>query len=177
MVKNHSCNAGDPGLIPGSGKSSGEGNGYPLQYYCLGNSMDRVDWRAIFHRVLKSWTQLSNNTNKHTYIPSSLILPLPYSAPLGHHRAPGWASCVMQQLPSGYFTHAVYICQCYSLSSSHLLPPLNSQVRPLCLHLCSLSIAFPNVFSKNQQYSGLYSLQNFSLPRFVLYLFYVFLLP
>ena len=89
MVKNHSCNAGDPGLIPGSGKSSGEGNGYPLQYYCLGNSMDRVDWRAIFHRVLKSWTQLSNNTNKHTYIPSSLILPLPYSALLGHHRAPG----------------------------------------------------------------------------------------
>ena len=96
----------------------------------------------------------------------------------GHHRAPSWASWVIQQRPSGCFTHAGYICQCYSLSSSHLLlPPPSSQVRPLCLHLCRLSIAFPNVFSKNQLYSGLYSLWNFSLPRFVLYLFYVFLLP
>ena len=35
MVKASTCNAGDPGLIPGSGKSSGEGNGNPLQYSCL----------------------------------------------------------------------------------------------------------------------------------------------
>ena len=35
------CNAGDPGLIPGLGRSPGEGNGYPLQYFCLGNPMDR----------------------------------------------------------------------------------------------------------------------------------------
>ena len=35
------CNAGDPGSIPGSGRPPGEGNGYPLQYSCLGNSMDR----------------------------------------------------------------------------------------------------------------------------------------
>ena len=35
------CNAGDPGLIPGLGRSPGEGNGYPLQYSCLENSMDR----------------------------------------------------------------------------------------------------------------------------------------
>ena len=39
--KESACSAGDPGLIPGSGKSHGEGNGYPLQYSCLGNSMDR----------------------------------------------------------------------------------------------------------------------------------------
>ena len=37
-------NAGDPGSIPGSGRSSGEGNGNPLQYYCLENSMDRGAW-------------------------------------------------------------------------------------------------------------------------------------
>jgi len=37
-------NAGDPGLIPGSGRSAGEGNGNPLQYYCLENPMDRVAW-------------------------------------------------------------------------------------------------------------------------------------
>ena len=39
--KESSCNAGDPGLIPGSGRSPGEGNGISLQYSCLENSMDR----------------------------------------------------------------------------------------------------------------------------------------
>ena len=41
--KESSCNAGDPGSIPGSGRSSGEGNGYSLQYSCLENSMDWVE--------------------------------------------------------------------------------------------------------------------------------------
>ena len=40
-------NAGDPGSIPGSGRSPGEGNGYPLQYPCLGNSMDRGAWQGL----------------------------------------------------------------------------------------------------------------------------------
>ena len=39
--KDSACNAGDPGSIPGSGRSSGEGNGNPLQYFCLENSIDR----------------------------------------------------------------------------------------------------------------------------------------
>ena len=38
------CNVGDLGLIPGSGRSPGEGNGNPLQYYCLENPMDRGAW-------------------------------------------------------------------------------------------------------------------------------------
>ena len=46
-------NAGDLGSIPGSGRSAGEGNGNPLQYYCLGNPMDRGAWRAIVHGVTK----------------------------------------------------------------------------------------------------------------------------
>ena len=41
MVKNLPANAGDAGLIPGSGRSPGEGNGNPLQYSYLGNTMDR----------------------------------------------------------------------------------------------------------------------------------------
>ena len=45
------CNAGDSGLIPGSGRSAGEGNGYPRQYFCLGNPRDRGAWRATVHRV------------------------------------------------------------------------------------------------------------------------------
>ena len=52
--KESACNVGDPGLIPGSGKSSGEGNGNPLQYSCLENSMDRRAWQAIVHGVAKS---------------------------------------------------------------------------------------------------------------------------
>ena len=57
------CNAGDLGSIPGLGRSSGEGNGDPLQYSCLENSMDRGAWWAIVHGVTKSRTWL---TNAHT---------------------------------------------------------------------------------------------------------------
>ena len=53
-------NAGDPGLIPGSGRSPGEGNGNPLQYSCLENSTERGAWGAIVHRVAKSQIQLSD---------------------------------------------------------------------------------------------------------------------
>ena len=59
--KEPACNAGEMGLIPGSGRSPGEGNGYPFQYSCLENSMHRRAWRAIVHVVTKSWTQLSTN--------------------------------------------------------------------------------------------------------------------
>ena len=54
------CSAGDLGLIPGSGRSSGEGNGNPLQYCRLEKSMDRGAWRAAVHGVTKSLTWLSN---------------------------------------------------------------------------------------------------------------------
>ena len=61
-VKASDSNAGDPGLIPGSGRSPGEGNGNPLQYSCLENLMDRGAWWATVHRVTKSWTRLSDFT-------------------------------------------------------------------------------------------------------------------
>ena len=54
------CNAGDLGSIPGLGKSPREGNGYPLQYSGLENSMDRGAWQATVHGVAKSWVQLRN---------------------------------------------------------------------------------------------------------------------
>ena len=47
-------------MIPGSGRSPGEGNGYPLQYSCLENSMDRGVWQATVHGVVKSQTELSD---------------------------------------------------------------------------------------------------------------------
>ena len=54
--KEFACNAGDPGLIPGLGRSPGEGNGNPLQYSCLENPMDGGAWRATVHGVAKSRT-------------------------------------------------------------------------------------------------------------------------
>ena len=54
---------GDLGLIPGSGRSSEEGNGNPLQYSCLENPMDGGAWWATVHRVTKSWTLLSDFTS------------------------------------------------------------------------------------------------------------------
>jgi len=58
--KTSAYNAGDPGSIPGSGRSPGEGNGNPLQYSCLENPMDRGAWWATVHGVTKSRTRLSN---------------------------------------------------------------------------------------------------------------------
>ena len=57
--KESACNVGDPGLMPRSGRSPGEGDGYPLQYSCLENFMDREDWRATVHGVSKGRTRLS----------------------------------------------------------------------------------------------------------------------
>ena len=60
--KESACNAGDLDLIPGLGRSSREGNGYPLQYFCLENSMERGAGvggggaRGTVHGISKSWT-------------------------------------------------------------------------------------------------------------------------
>ena len=58
MVKNPPANAGDAGLIAGSGKSPGGEHGNPLQCSYLENSMDRGTWQATAHRVSKSQTRL-----------------------------------------------------------------------------------------------------------------------
>ena len=58
--KESTFNAGDLGLILGLGRSPGEGNGYPLQYFCLENAMDRGAWWAIVHEVAKSQIQISD---------------------------------------------------------------------------------------------------------------------
>ena len=56
VIKNLPANAGDMGSIPGLGRFSGEGNGNPLQYSCLGNPIDRGAWQATVHVVTKSRT-------------------------------------------------------------------------------------------------------------------------
>ena len=67
VVKNLPTNAGDTrelGLIAGSGRSPGVGNGNPLQYSCLENPTDRGTWWAKAHEVAKSQTQLSTLAHK-----------------------------------------------------------------------------------------------------------------
>ena len=66
--KESACNAGDLGLIPGLGRSPGEGIGYPLWYSGLGNATDRGVWQATVHGVTKSRTWLSNFTSLQGYL-------------------------------------------------------------------------------------------------------------
>ena len=58
--KESACNVGDLRTIPGSGRSPGGGNGYPLQHSCLENSMDRGAWQATVYGVTKGQTRLSD---------------------------------------------------------------------------------------------------------------------
>ena len=66
VVKNLPANAEDSGSIPGLGRSLGEGNGNLLQYYCLGNPMDRGAWWSSVHGVTQEsdTTWRLNNNNK-----------------------------------------------------------------------------------------------------------------
>ena len=65
--KDSACNAGDLSLIPGSGRSSGEANGSPLQYSCLENPMDGEAWRATVHRVTKNLSRVSDSLSLFTF--------------------------------------------------------------------------------------------------------------
>ena len=69
-------NMGDLGLIPGSGRSPGEGNGNPLQYPCLENPMDQGAWWATVHGVAKSPTRLNDFTTT-TILSKVVPSPLP----------------------------------------------------------------------------------------------------
>ena len=90
--KESACNAGDPGLIPGLGRPPGEGKGYPLQYPCLENPMDRGAWQlqsAGPHRVGRDWA-----TNIFTFTLCGLLPPCPGAEPAplaleGEGKTPG----------------------------------------------------------------------------------------
>ena len=67
--KASTCDEGDLGFIPESRRSPGEGNGNPLQYYCLENSMNGGAWWATVHGVAKSWTRLRDFTSLYLLCP------------------------------------------------------------------------------------------------------------
>ena len=71
------AHAGDPGSIPGSGRSPGGEHGNPLQYSHLENPMDRETWRATVHRFVKSQKRLQQpSTYAYTYLASNLAISL-----------------------------------------------------------------------------------------------------
>ena len=78
--KESACNAGGPDLIPESGRSSGEGNGYPLQYSCLENSTDREEpgrlQRARHNRPSLSFSHTHTHTHTHLYICVYVCIPI-----------------------------------------------------------------------------------------------------
>ena len=110
--KESACSAGDWGLIPGLGKSPGEGNGNPLQYSCLENSTDRGAWQAMVYAVAKR--QMWLNVWAHSYIlewlralmskvteeETTLWLPLNSKLPTYHVYFGKVFSCPWLELPS-----------------------------------------------------------------------------
>ena len=100
-------NTGDPGSIPGLGRSPGEGNGNPLQFSCLDNSRDRGAWQAIVHGVTKSQTRLSDqHTQVQGWVPAGnepfvkcrrqipSLSPWWYGDPWGHSEVTALYVCV-----------------------------------------------------------------------------------
>ena len=81
FAKASACNAGDPGSIPGSGKSPGEGNGNPLHYSCLENPKDKGAWGATVHgsqRVRHDWVTNTQTSNTRQVTINHPILQLPH---------------------------------------------------------------------------------------------------
>ena len=79
--KESACNAGDPALIPGSGRSPGSGN--PLQYSCLGSPLGRGTWQATVHGVARVVPDLASKTTKPTV---SLMLTKGIHPPLNNEQ-------------------------------------------------------------------------------------------
>ena len=76
--KESACNVGDPGLIPGLGRSPGEGNGNPSQYSCLENPMDREAWQATVHGVERVGHDLATKSPPPIFTLSRELHSLPF---------------------------------------------------------------------------------------------------
>ena len=84
--KESPCNVGDSDSISASGSSPGEGNGYPLQYSCLANSINRGTWQATVHGVAKTGTT-ERLTHTHTHAHTVYIL-IPNSQSISFYPSP-----------------------------------------------------------------------------------------
>ena len=111
--KESTCNVGDLGVIPRSGRSPGEGNGNPLQYSCLENPMDRGVWRATVHGVTKNQTRPSTYAWMHCIA----ILNSMHSVPL------------FSDLSLAYLIHYHFFKQ-YTLNICTSIRNLSSKYQP-----------------------------------------------
>ena len=105
VVKNPPASAGDAGdvgLIPGSGRSPGGGHGNPSQYSCLQNSMNRGAWQAMVHGVAKSQSWLKRlSTNTRTHRPNPMLLNM------------DWVFSISNNVARSNFIIWLYICGIY----------------------------------------------------------------
>ena len=107
--KESACNAGDPGSIPGSGRSPGEGSGYPLQHSCLENPADGGAWRAAVHKLKRAEydrvthafiiTRATSRVTTPCVIINATDAAATRSVPAGERLAPGcpWGACSWQR--------------------------------------------------------------------------------
>ena len=120
--KESACSVEDPGSILGSVRSPREGNGYPRQYSCLDNSMDRGTWWATVHGVAKSWTRLSNshfNEQQSGILGDFLFIQYPLPKTLASFKEQQeillhWVHLIPERLPNGV--------ECVSLAKSRRSP-------------------------------------------------------
>ena len=133
--KESTSNAGDLGSVPGSGRSPGAGNGNPLQYSCLENSMDRRAWRATVHGVTKSQTRISNQTQEQPdgrdalskVRGRSMWLPDPLQ---GHHSPSVFTSSPTQKLPT------FFLLLCLHFFPHNQITPPFPHIIAFCVCVC-----------------------------------------
>ena len=108
--KESACNAGDPGSIPGSGRSPREGNSYSLHYSCLENSTGRGAWRVTVHGVTENQTQLSHFHFHHRiiYVLCCLICVSLDISIGGGNGIPFQYSCLENPMDGGAWQAAVH---------------------------------------------------------------------
>ena len=109
------CSAGEPSPNPGSRRSSGKGNSYPLQYSYLENSMDREAWQSTVHGITKSQTQLSETLSLSLFI------------------------LALDSHPSVQFSLSVVSDSLWPHESQHARPPCSSQTPGVCSNSCPSS--------------------------------------
>ena len=111
--KSSACNAGDLGSIPGLGRSPGEGNGNPLQYFCLENPMDRGTWWSTLHGATRLRHDIATKPSSTYFTHDSVYMSMLLSQFTPPSPSPtATASPFSTRLISTIFLDSIYVCVC-----------------------------------------------------------------